>query len=112
MRRIPLLLTFILALFTQSIAQNQLDEYSGTIYVPFGYARQVDGTMKPTRGLLLPFTARRIHAVPIKDVKPVDPPGEDATTVFNADAGSGYGYIEDPDPSSLDDIVMQGGANL
>jgi hypothetical protein len=111
MRRFFFLVLLIFLFVSQVPAQS--DSFTGTVEVSFGKVRGLDGTWRSVKGLRLPFFAQRIQAAPIGKgtVKILGGGGgEDGTTVFNADAGSNYGFIEDPDPSSLDDMTMVGAA--
>ncbi|HVT13285.1 MAG TPA: hypothetical protein VHE55_13550 [Fimbriimonadaceae bacterium] len=99
-------------------ASAQSGKPDGYIDVTFGHVRGPGGSTINLAGLKLPYTIRPIKATPLlpgsgsggsfNHAIGGPPP---ATTVYQADAGSGYGY-PDPCPSSLDDIVMtQAGVN-
>lgn len=81
----------------------------GYLDVTFGHVRGPRGAMISLKGLRLPYTIQKIDATRGQGAQPshaaragAPPPG--TTTVYEADAGSGYGYV-DPCPSALDDLV-------
>jgi hypothetical protein len=91
--------------------------FSGYVEVAHGYVRDLNGEIRSIKGLKLPFVAEQIEVRPMselqRDPQIFPPRGADNSTVFHADSGqSAYGIIEDPDPSSLDDLVLAGGAGV
>lgn len=139
MRKTLILLLGLVSAF--SLAADQQKIYRGYVTVAFGHVRQADGTMRDISGMKLPMTIEPIDAKAIKKIKrselnykvpavtaraprAADPfeglyaslatyrpvPPVLASTVYSCDTGV-YGIIDGDDPSSLDDIVMSGGAN-
>lgn len=102
---------FLLLMGALSWAQNSFD---GTVKVTCGWVKGPDGLRRSIAGLVLPFHAERIHARVIGSgtTRGIGGGRQSAqATVYNADAGSGYGMIDSADPSSVDDLTMAGGAN-
>jgi hypothetical protein len=98
------------------------DTETGFVKVAFGHVRQADGTMKNIAGMMLPYTAVRIKATPLRpvgeQVKKANPGAHGSpfatTTVYLADAGSGYAVLDPsfPDPDTLDDMqILPSGVN-
>jgi hypothetical protein len=141
MKKTLFVLLIVLTLAGMSYGSGKRTAISGTLTVSFGKVRNIDGSMRSIKGMQLPFTAEPIEARILHRSKakqhgpfvanptapgtyraPASPaavllasvarPPVFLATVFNADAGSGYGVIEGSDPTSLDDMVMAGGANL
>lgn len=115
-KRIALSLVIIFALIAPALAQNR---FAGTVRVAFGHVRDRDGSWRSIAGLELPYVAERITATPLHVIpgQAKIPPSNGfhppvTSTVYKADAGDGYGVVDGDDPSSVDDIVMQGGAGL
>lgn len=135
------LLAFAIAFPQISVAAPQTEEIA--VKVIRGWVRQKDGTNRDVSGLILPATLEKIEAHPVsrKSLKrkkvggslkntafgrfvkslsspvygtPLRPVMMD-TTVYQADAGAGYAYLdplEFDDPSSLDDLGTSGGAGI
>src|SRR5687768_13311575 len=102
MRRLFLLISLILASFTPVLAQNS--GFTGTLEVAHGKIRNSDGTYRDIKGLRLPYRAERIKATKMSKYAMGQKGGSTmpaGSSIFNADAGSGYGVIDGPDPSSL-----------
>jgi hypothetical protein len=141
MKKTLAVLLVVAALAVTVFASGKPSSFSGTLTLTFGHVRNPDGTLRSLKGLQLPFTAEPIEAskldrrkreghgpfvsslgAPARLEIPASPadtllaliarPPLSVTTVYNADAGSGYGVIDGSDPTSLDDMVLQGGANL
>ncbi|HZH97983.1 MAG TPA: hypothetical protein VEX38_03355, partial [Fimbriimonadaceae bacterium] len=102
----------MLAVAGASLAQE--GEFKGYLEVTHGFVTNTFGQKVSIAGMWLPYWEKDIKATKMVDGKPIelDQPTQNRildATVYNANAGSGYGYSED-NPSSLDDITMSGGA--
>lgn len=134
------LLAFAIAFPQITVAAPQTEEIA--VKVVRGWVKQKDGTNRDVSGLILPATLEKIEAHPVsrKSLKkrkngnplkdtafarfvrslrspvyapPIRPMMD--TTVYQADAGVGYAYLdpqEFDDPSSLDDLGTSGGAGI
>ncbi|QYK54176.1 MAG: hypothetical protein KF824_04585 [Fimbriimonadaceae bacterium] len=111
---------------------------SGYLEVAHGWVKRPDGSLVSIKGMMLPYKAWPITAKKIEPLKAkpnpndalayllANPPSrqndrgtnsspksagpEADQTVYLADAGAAYGYVEN-NPSSLDDITLSGGLN-
>jgi hypothetical protein len=134
-------IVLILFLLTAMSFASDGKLYNGTVTVAFGHVRDTNGKVRSIAGLKLAYkmeaivatkihpAKRKIHGPSVEDL--IAPKYTAAlpvyrytpfalaaarpaltATVFNADAGDGYGAIDTPDPSSTDDMILQNGAHI
>lgn len=105
-------LLFFIAALALSLSALAQDVRTGYVTIVCGYRVDSFGNKIPLKGIQCPVTVTKIQPWQIGGkAKGGGDNQSHIATVYQADAGSGYGFV-DPNPSSLDDLNLSGGAGL
>jgi hypothetical protein len=104
-------LLFVLSALGWASAQGSRDVHATFVELS-GTMRKKDGTVRHFSGIKVPMVGHRVDVLPAgSKAEPSAPNGNMGRDMIVYDARTGpYWILQDPDPSSLDDSTLQGGA--